>query len=45
MVRLPCEWIKRMKATMSSVGREMNSHRMLIEYSQLFYLPGFLRWA
>lgn len=36
---LPREWIKRMKAAMSSVGREMNSHRMLIEYSQEFYLP------
>jgi starch phosphorylase len=28
-----------MKAAMSCVGREMNSHRMLIQYSQEFYLP------
>jgi starch phosphorylase len=36
---LPREWIKRMKASMGRVGREMNSHRMLIQYSQEFYLP------
>jgi starch phosphorylase len=28
-----------MKASMAQVGREMNSHRMLIEYSEHFYLP------
>jgi starch phosphorylase len=36
---LPLEWIKRMKAAMSRVGKEMNSHRMLIEYAESFYLP------
>jgi starch phosphorylase len=36
---LPREWIKRMKAAMCCVGRDMNSHRMLIEYAQRFYLP------
>jgi len=36
---LPREWIRRMKAAMARVGKEMNSHRMLIEYSQKFYLP------
>ncbi|MBN2551819.1 MAG: alpha-glucan family phosphorylase [Spirochaetales bacterium] len=36
---LPRPWVKRMKAAMSEVGRVMNSHRMLIEYSQHFYLP------
>jgi len=36
---LPRQWIKRMKAAMSSVGRRMNSHRMLIEYFEEFYLP------
>jgi starch phosphorylase len=28
-----------MKASMAQVGKEMNSHRMLIEYSEHFYLP------
>ncbi|UCF96677.1 MAG: alpha-glucan family phosphorylase [Spirochaetaceae bacterium] len=36
---LPRQWIKRMKASMAQVGKEMNSHRMLIEYSEKFYLP------
>jgi starch phosphorylase len=36
---LPRGWIERMKAAMSCVGREMNSHRMLLEYSEKFYLP------
>jgi starch phosphorylase len=36
---LPRQWVKHMKASMAQVGREMNSHRMLIEYSEHFYLP------
>jgi starch phosphorylase len=40
---LPREWIKRMKSAMARVGREMNSHRMLIEYSEKFYLPALER--
>ena len=36
---LPREWIHRMKAAMSAVGSRFNSHRMLMEYSQRFYLP------
>jgi starch phosphorylase len=36
---LPRPWVKHMKASMAQVGREMNSHRMLIEYSEHFYLP------
>ena len=36
---LPREWIHRMKAAMSEVGSRFNSHRMLMEYSQRFYLP------
>jgi starch phosphorylase len=36
---LPRQWVQRMKASMAQVGKEMNSHRMLIEYSEKFYLP------
>jgi starch phosphorylase len=36
---LPRQWIRRMKAAMARVGKEMNSHRMLIEYSERFYFP------
>jgi starch phosphorylase len=36
---LPRQWVRRMKAAMAGVGREMNSHRMLIEYSEKFYFP------
>jgi len=36
---LPRQWVQRMKAAMARVGREMNSHRMLIEYSEKFYFP------
>jgi len=36
---LPREWVRRMKAAMARVGKQMNSHRMLIEYSQRFYFP------
>jgi starch phosphorylase len=33
---LPREWIRRMKASMSRVGSQFNSHRMLLEYSSRF---------
>ncbi len=36
---LPREWIRRMKSCVKKVGRTMSSHRMLIDYSRLFYLP------
>jgi starch phosphorylase len=36
---LPREWIKRMKASMKSVGQRFSTHRMLKEYSERFYLP------
>ena len=36
---LPRQWVQRMKAAMAQVGKEMNSHRMLIEYSEKFYFP------
>jgi starch phosphorylase len=36
---LPREWIKRMKASMRSVGQRFSTHRMLKEYSEDFYFP------
>ncbi|MDR1898667.1 MAG: alpha-glucan family phosphorylase, partial [Treponema sp.] len=36
---LPREWIKRMKSCMREIGHSMSSHRMLMDYSNYFYLP------
>jgi starch phosphorylase len=36
---LPREWIKRMKTCMREIGHSMSSHRMLMDYSNQFYLP------
>ena len=36
---LPREWIKRMKVCMREIGQSMSSHRMLMDYSNKFYLP------
>jgi starch phosphorylase len=36
---LPREWIKRMKSCMKEIGQSMSSHRMLMDYSNKFYLP------
>jgi len=36
---LPREWIKRMKICMREIGQSMSSHRMLMDYSNKFYLP------
>ncbi|MDR0525257.1 MAG: alpha-glucan family phosphorylase [Spirochaetaceae bacterium] len=36
---LPREWIRRMKASMREIGQSMSSHRMLMDYSNLFYFP------
>jgi starch phosphorylase len=36
---LPREWIKRMKSCMRVIGQSMSSHRMLMEYSEKYYLP------
>jgi starch phosphorylase len=36
---LPREWIKRMKASMRSIGQRFSTHRMLKEYSEMFYFP------
>jgi glycogen phosphorylase len=40
---LPRGWIKRMKASMSWVGRRFTSHRMLQAYAEQFYLPALQR--
>ncbi len=40
---LPRGWIKRMKASMSWVGRHFTSHRMLQAYAEQFYLPALAR--
>jgi len=36
---LPREWIKMMKSSMREIGKSMSSHRMLMDYSNKFYLP------
>jgi starch phosphorylase len=36
---LPREWIKRMKNCMREIGQSMSSHRMLMDYSNMFYFP------
>ena len=36
---LPRDWIKKMKASMLSLCPRFNSHRMLEEYMEKFYLP------
>jgi len=36
---LPREWIKRMKTCMKEIGPSMSSHRMLLDYSNNYYLP------
>jgi glycogen phosphorylase len=36
---LPREWIKRMKASMKSIGQDFSTHRMLKEYSEKYYFP------
>jgi starch phosphorylase len=40
---LPRGWIRRMKASMSWVGRRFTSHRMLQSYAEQFYLPAMRR--
>jgi starch phosphorylase len=36
---LPREWIKMMKDCMKQIGQSMASHRMLMDYSNMFYFP------
>jgi starch phosphorylase len=41
---LPREWIKRMKASMCCIGQKFSTYRMLMEYSDRFYLPALENW-
>jgi starch phosphorylase len=36
---LPREWIRRMKASIKSIGQDFSTHRMLKEYSENYYFP------
>ncbi|GMO39237.1 MAG: glycosyltransferase family 1 protein [Termitinemataceae bacterium] len=36
---LPRGWIKMMKSSMKEIGQSMSCHRMLMDYSNQFYLP------
>jgi starch phosphorylase len=36
---LPRGWIAKMKHCMREIGQSMSSHRMLMDYSNMFYLP------
>lgn len=36
---LPREWIRRMKTCMREIGQSMSCHRMLMDYSNLYYFP------
>ncbi|MFW6161197.1 MAG: alpha-glucan family phosphorylase [Planctomycetota bacterium] len=37
---LPRKWIQKMKASMRTVCPEFNTHRMVQEYTERFYVPG-----
>ncbi|MEW6236381.1 MAG: alpha-glucan family phosphorylase [Candidatus Omnitrophota bacterium] len=37
---LPRDWIAKMKKSIKILGRHFNTHRMLQEYAEQFYLPG-----
>lgn len=41
---LPRDWIRHMKASMRTIGKEFSTHRMLKEYSQRFYFPALENW-
>jgi len=41
---LPREWIKRMKSSMKSIGKQFNSIRMLIDYTEMFYKPALINY-
>ena len=36
---LPREWIRKMKASMTAIGKQFSSHRMLTQYAEQFYIP------
>lgn len=41
---LPRGWVRKMKASMTTLNAEFNTNRMLREYTEKFYLPLGLRW-
>jgi starch phosphorylase len=42
---LPREWITKMKASMSHIGKEFSCHRMIMEYHTLFYEPALKNYS
>ena len=42
---LPGGWIARMKETIAQLAPQYNTHRMVREYTERFYLPGQARFA
>ena len=42
---LPGDWIARMKETIAQLAPQYNTHRMVREYTERFYLPGQARFA
>ena len=36
---LPRDWISMMKNSMTTIGKQFSTHRMLMDYSNAFYLP------
>ncbi len=43
--RLPRRWIARMKGSLKNLCHTFNTHRMVREYTERFYLPAFERFA
>lgn len=41
---LPREWITKMKKSMREVGKQFCSHRMLLDYSNKFYIPALANY-
>jgi starch phosphorylase len=41
---LPREWIRRVKASMRTLGPVFNTNRMLREYAERMYVPALRRW-
>jgi starch phosphorylase len=43
--RLPRRWIAQMKGSLKNLCHTFNTHRMVREYTERFYLPAFERFA
>ena len=43
--RLPRRWISQMKGSLKNLCHTFNTHRMVREYTERFYLPAFERFA